>query len=114
LKFDDVLGALADFNKGIELAPEIAFAYNARGWLKDDKLNDIAGALADYSKAIELDPEFANAYYGRGALRANKIKDSTAAIQDFRRAASLYRQQDGTSKYIQWSINYLKQLGVTE
>jgi serine/threonine protein kinase len=114
LKFDDVLGALADFNKGIELAPEIAFAYNARGWLKDDKLNDIAGALADYSKAIELDPEFANAYYCRGALRANKIKDSTAAIQDFRRAASLYRQQDGTSKYIQWSINYLKQLGVTE
>jgi serine/threonine protein kinase len=114
VELSDISGALADYSRAIELDPKRAGAYNQRGWLKEDKLNDISGALADYSKAIELDPEFANAYYCRGTLRADKIKDSTGAIQDFRRSASLYRQQDGTSKYIQWSITYLHRLGVTE
>jgi serine/threonine protein kinase len=114
LELNDVSGALADYDTAIELDPKCANAYNGRGWLKDDKLNDVSGALADYSKAIELDPEFAHAYYCRGILRKNKIKDITGAIQDFRRSASLHRQQDGTSKFIGYSITYLKQLGVTE
>ena len=113
-KLNDISGALADYSRAIDLAPENALAYTNRGLLKHYKLNDISGALADYNKAVELEPKNAWAYYCRGALRADKIKDSTGAIQDFQRAESLYRQHDGTSKYMEYSITYLKQLGVTD
>jgi serine/threonine protein kinase len=134
---NDVSGAMADYDKAIELNPQEGHHYYRRGVLKDILIstkgfakfkrwvfsygnhdgvnfNDLSGALSDYNKAIELLPEYAHAYYARGVLKKNQIKDKTGAIQDFRRAASLYRQQDGISKYIGYSITYLEQLGVSE
>lgn len=57
----DYAGALADYNKAIELDPECAEAYNNRGLAKQD-LKDYAGAMADYNKAIELFPQYTRVY----------------------------------------------------
>ena len=46
-------GAISDFNKAIELNPNLAEAYNNRGLLKQ-KLGQIDEAMMDLDKAIEL------------------------------------------------------------
>jgi tetratricopeptide (TPR) repeat protein len=51
----DLDGALADFNKAIELNARLAYAYNNRGLVKETK-GDLVGALADLTKALELKP----------------------------------------------------------
>jgi tetratricopeptide (TPR) repeat protein len=48
--------ALAELNRVIELAPEMAAAYANRGILYD-RLGEYQKALADYRKALALDPE---------------------------------------------------------
>ncbi len=54
----DYRGAIADYNKAIELDPTEATAYNNRGHVKLN-LEDYRGAIADCNKAIELNPTFA-------------------------------------------------------
>src|SRR6266545_3627431 len=74
----DLDGAIADFNRAIELDPKLAISYhnrglaqkakgdqdgaipnyNNRGITKEGK-GDHDGAIADYSRAIELDPKLA-------------------------------------------------------
>jgi tetratricopeptide (TPR) repeat protein len=51
----DFDGALADYNRAIELRPDYAQAYNLRGAAKKAK-GDLDGALADCNRAIELKP----------------------------------------------------------
>ncbi|MGE4597046.1 MAG: tetratricopeptide repeat protein [Methylophilaceae bacterium] len=62
-KYDlkDYSGAIADYNKAIEINPNHADAYYNRGIAKDN-LEDYYGAIADYTKAIEIDPNDAEAY----------------------------------------------------
>ncbi|WP_418214976.1 tetratricopeptide repeat protein [Brachyspira murdochii] len=47
--------AIKDYDKAIELKPNMAYLYNDRGWVKKN-----AGlykeALKDYKKALELEP----------------------------------------------------------
>lgn len=57
----DYAGAIADYDKAIELDPECAEAYNNRGLAKKD-LKDYSGAMADYNKAIELFPQYTRVY----------------------------------------------------
>ena len=54
-KLGDREGAIADFDRAIELNPNHAGAYYNRGSAKSD-LGDQAGAEADRKRAIELDP----------------------------------------------------------
>ena len=93
-RLNDVPGALADFNKAIELNPQDGNIYYNLANLKQTKLDDISGALADYDKAIELNPQYANAYYGRANLKQTKLDDISGSIIDFRAAATFYQQQD--------------------
>jgi tetratricopeptide (TPR) repeat protein len=107
--YEDIPGALADYNQALRLDPKYVYAYNNRGLLKQSRLNDLPGALADYNQAIELNPNFPTAYRNRGVLKKNAKKDRMGAIQDLRQAASLYRQQGMTPEY-QDTIDLLKEL----
>ena len=65
LKLGDYRGAIADFDRAIELNPDAAAACYGRGGAKS-KLGDYEGAIADYSRAIEIKPDYADAYTNRG------------------------------------------------
>jgi tetratricopeptide (TPR) repeat protein len=49
----DIDGAIADYNKAIQLDPKFTGNYTERGLAKKAK-GDIAGANADFNKAAEL------------------------------------------------------------
>ena len=57
--------ALADFDKTIELSPEMAIAHYNKGVLMLEN-GDYTSAINAFSKAIEIRPEFGEAYYNRG------------------------------------------------
>jgi tetratricopeptide (TPR) repeat protein len=88
-KKQDIQGALADYNRAIQLNPNSAVAYNYRGLLKKNKLQDIQSALADYNRAIQLDPNFALTYSNRGFLKEDKLQDIQGALADYNRAMQL-------------------------
>jgi len=83
----DHSGAIADFNRAIELKPDFANAYNGRGVYRAQS-GDYKGAIEDYTKAISLDPKYAKAYYNRGNARSN-LSDNRGAIEDYTKAISL-------------------------
>jgi tetratricopeptide (TPR) repeat protein len=57
--------AIADYNKAIELDPQLAVAYYNRGKDYEDQ-GELDKAIADFTKAIELDPTDAVTYTNRG------------------------------------------------
>ena len=83
----DYAGAIADYDKAIELDPKDASTYNNRAISKKN-LKDYAGAIADYNKAIELDPQYAYAYNNRGIAKYD-LKDYAGAIADYDKAIEL-------------------------
>ena len=58
MSFGDNDGAIADYNKALEIDPKYSDAYNSRGLAKYE-LNDHPGACVDFKKAIELGNEYA-------------------------------------------------------
>jgi tetratricopeptide (TPR) repeat protein len=81
------LGAIANFDKVIEIDSQHADAHNNRG-LAHYKLGDIKAALSDFDKAIELDPTHTDAYNNRGAAK-DELGDFTGAIADYDRVIEL-------------------------
>jgi tetratricopeptide (TPR) repeat protein len=79
--------ALEDYNKAIDLDPNLALAFSGRGFLYYER-NDPDHALQDFNRAIELDPNVALAFNGRGLLFYDR-KDYDLALQDFNRAIEL-------------------------
>jgi tetratricopeptide (TPR) repeat protein len=62
--------AIAELTQAIQLKPEIATAYNARGYVYL-LTHDYQHALADFNDAIRLKPDYPNALQNRGiALKA--------------------------------------------
>src|SRR5207249_3630465 len=83
----DLDGAMADFNRAIELNPKDDAPYYNRAQARRLK-NDTAGAIADYTRAIELGSTNPAAYNNRGNARAEN-KDRDGAIADYTRAIEL-------------------------
>lgn len=96
---EDFQGAIADFNKVIQLDPNRAEAYNYRGtsyfWLKDYQK-----AMADYNQAIRLAPNLALAYYNRAYVRL-EMGDKQGAIADFQQGATLSKKEGDMMSYDQ-------------
>ncbi|MHC4662517.1 MAG: tetratricopeptide repeat protein [Planctomycetota bacterium] len=84
---EDYRGAVAEFDRAIEIDPQFAMNYSLRGMSKIE-LEDFSGALADFNSAIRLDPTEETAYVGRGLVRMNQ-DDSAGAIADFNSAISI-------------------------
>ncbi len=83
----DLDGALADFNRAIELNPKDDAPYYNRAqarWLK----KDTPGAIADFTRAIELGSKNPAAYNNRGNARA-ETNDWDGAISDYTHAIEL-------------------------
>ena len=79
--------AIADYNKAMELGPDLAYAYNNRGVSYYHK-GEYSLAIADYSRAIELKPDFVEAYNNRGVAYAHKC-EYDQAIANYDRAIKL-------------------------
>lgn len=68
LQLEDFIGAIADYNKAIEIDPQDANAYYNRGVAKIC-LGDYSGAITDCNTTIEIDPKFGDAYLTRGSAK---------------------------------------------
>jgi tetratricopeptide (TPR) repeat protein len=97
-------GAIADFNKAIEVDPEYALAYYNRG-NANFLLGDFKPAVSDYDKTIALDPKNEDAYFKRGNVK-HALTDYSGAISDYNKADELTPLGDehiyvnrGNSKY---------------
>src|SRR5437773_1437112 len=105
-------GAIAEFNRALQLDPKLASAFNNRGLAKRRKhelmvygavglyqpdyalgtlkveKDDLDASIADFNHALQLDPKNAKAYYNRGVAKAGK-DDLDGAIADYNRALQL-------------------------
>jgi tetratricopeptide (TPR) repeat protein len=86
-KSGDLDGAIADFDRAVEINPKDDAPYYNRAQARGLK-NDTAGAIADYTKAIELGSTNPAAYNNRGNARAEN-NDRDGAIADYTRAIEL-------------------------
>mgnify|MGYP000604358801 CR=1 FL=1 len=100
----DYYGALADYNKLIEMFPNEGFAtYYNRGNVKN-KLKDFDGAIIDYTKAIEINPNHADSYSNRGFVKTT-IKDYYGSIADYNKAIEL-DPNDASFYYKRGGVKY--------
>jgi tetratricopeptide (TPR) repeat protein len=100
----DLEGALADYDRVLELSPLAGRAYTNRGRVRSE-LGDSDGAVADFTRAIELDPTDAIARCNRGICAWN-MKRSGDALADFSEAIRL--RPDYWNAYSNRGIAYLR------
>ena len=80
-------GAIADYNKSIELAPDAPDPYLNRGAALEG-VGKWDQAIADYNHVLELDPKDPLAFNNRGNAEAG-LGQWQAAIADFKQASDL-------------------------
>jgi tetratricopeptide (TPR) repeat protein len=91
----DADGAIADYDRAIEIDPRLLLAYNNRGNLRQ-YLGNMAGAIADFSQVLKIDSQSAIAYNNRAIIYTQSGKFAPA-IADFTKAIEL--QPDFVSVY---------------
>ncbi|MGI8821285.1 MAG: tetratricopeptide repeat protein [Chthoniobacterales bacterium] len=80
----DLDGAIADYDRAIQLNPKDAAIYNNRGLAKQEK-GDLDAAIVDFNRALQLNPKDAVACSNRGNAKRDK-GDLDGAILDYNRA----------------------------
>lgn len=78
---------LSDFDKVIQLSPNMAAAHFNKGTLLLE-YDDITSAISSLNKAIELKPDFGEAYYNRGYAYL-KLGNKHAGLADLSKAGEL-------------------------
>lgn len=81
-----VSGALAAFDKAVQLRPNDPRGYLERGELQED-LNHLADAESDFTHAVQLDAKLCAAYYHRASVYHLEGKNDQAR-EDFAQAVS--------------------------
>ncbi len=108
--------AFESWSEAIELNPNNALAYEARGYYSVYYTKDYAQAIADYTRAIELDPNNAENYHYRG-VSFLESGDVDAAKSDFEQALKLnpkMSQSLGELAFIYSSRDPLKAIDFAE
>ncbi len=98
----DLQGAIADFNRALQLDPENAKAYGNRGIAKMEQ-GDCDGAIGDFDHVLTLDPKNAGAYAGRGSVNF-LARNWTAALRDYKRFCGLSRRNQQYPRLAIWMI----------
>ncbi|MBD2770708.1 tetratricopeptide repeat protein, partial [Iningainema sp. BLCCT55] len=80
-------GALESFDQAVELNPNYAINYFARGIVRND-LGDKKGAIEDYNQALRLNPNYDQAYGNRGNARRD-LGNKKGAIEDYNQVLRL-------------------------
>jgi tetratricopeptide (TPR) repeat protein len=83
----DYAGAVADFDKAIDLDPDFPQAYCARAECRDYE-GDFASASSDLDRAIALNPGYADAYETRAQTRQAE-RDFAGAVADYDKMIAL-------------------------
>lgn len=83
----DVDGAIAEWSRYIEKAPDNFGGYYRRGFFEENS-GKTEDALADYDMAIMLDPTYAYSYLGKGDLLMKK-GDEAAAMDAYRKVVEI-------------------------
>ena len=86
-KFGDYDGAIADFDRAIEIDPQNVGAFVNRAVCKQAK-DDHLGAIADWDRALELKPDDGGWYVNRGIVK-EAVGDHEGALADYDRAAEV-------------------------
>jgi tetratricopeptide (TPR) repeat protein len=73
--------ALCEFNKALEISPDLGLAYYHRGCV-NEALGATDLALADFDQALRCDAQIAHAYLHRGRIRTER-GDFDSALADF-------------------------------
>jgi tetratricopeptide (TPR) repeat protein len=81
-------GAIADYNKALEIDPDYYLVINDRGVALENK-KDFDGAIRDYTRVIEIQPDYAVAYFNRGNARRSKKDLEGTNYEDSKRVRQL-------------------------
>jgi tetratricopeptide (TPR) repeat protein len=87
LMIDEIDRAISDFDRAIQLEPDIAFRYYNRG-IAFSRKHQAHKAIDDYPRAIQLRPDLAPAYSNR-AHEFELAGERDKAIADYRKALLL-------------------------
>jgi tetratricopeptide (TPR) repeat protein len=79
----DFTGAMVDYDRAIDLDPQMAQAYTNRADIYINR-GDYPQALVQCNKAIHLDPQLVNAHYQRGIIHT-EAGNLHAALADYHR-----------------------------
>lgn len=79
--------AMSDFNRALELKPDLYQAYNNRGIIYFDR-NERDRSLSDFDTALRINPRYAESYNNRGALYASD-GNFDRALADFNQAITI-------------------------
>lgn len=80
--------ARASADKALELDPQLAAAYTARGQIRAVYDHDTQGAFEDLNRAAELDPQHASTYFYRGVVYGSE-GDIERSRKEFQHAQQL-------------------------
>ena len=95
-KKGNLIQAISDYTKAIEINPNYTEAYYNRGNTYE-KQGNLTQAISDYTKAIETNPKYAAAYCNRGNVYQTQ-GNLTLAIADYNKALEI-SPNDSTSLY---------------
>ena len=113
--------ALADFNRAIEIDPQLAGGYLGRANTLN-MMGRYGESIEDYDTVIEIDPKLANAYINRASAYSH-LGEYEKAITDYEKGLELDPKADNkpgffkrlfsndpnTDKGIRKHLEYLKQ-----
>ncbi len=83
----DYQGAIADYNKALQICPDNADAYLSLGYAQY-QLKNYQAAIDNYNQVLRINPNLANAYNNRGNAYGT-LKEYEKAIADYNQAIRL-------------------------